>query len=238
MKKTYILVIALALMSIQTLAQGIIVKKTDGTEVRFPADIVESISVYGFETRGTAEGHEYVNLDLPSGTLWATCNIGASKPEEYGDYYAWGETATKSVYNWDTYQYGRSSSDVDNIGKDIAGTKYDVAHVKWGGGWRMPTLEQIKELLNNTTNEWTTLNGVAGRLFTGKNGGTVFLPAAGLRWYGELNIAGSYGYYWSSTLNESSPYYAWYLDFDWRLLAAWDRDNGSRFGGQSVRPVR
>lgn len=236
MKKTYILVVAWALMSIQALAQGIIVKKTDGTEVRFPANIVESISVYGFETKGMAEGHEYVNLDLPSGTLWATCNVGASRPEDYGDYYAWGETETKSVYSWDTYKYGSSLSGIDNNGEDIAGTKYDVAHVKWGGDWRMPTIEQCVELLNNTTRERTTLNGVKGHLFMGKNGGTLFFPSAGYRRDSGLHDAGSRSFYWSSTLLEEKPYTIDYLNFISGNV--WENGSLIRDNGLSVRPVR
>jgi len=176
-----------------------------------------------------------IDLGLPSGTKWACCNVGATKPEGYGDYYAWGETETKSVYSWDTYKYGRSSKDVDNIGADIAGTKYDVAHVKWGGGWRMPTLEQIKELMANTTHEWTRLNGVAGRLFTGKNGGTVFLPAAGDRWRGEFYGVGHWGIYWSSTPYDEN--YACYLYF-YSDNAYWDYFNYFRNFGVIVRPVR
>ena len=90
-----------------------------------------------------------INLGLPSGTLWACCNVGASMPEEYGGSYAWGETEEKSAYDWSTYiHYDISNYTCNDIGSDISGTDYDVAHVKWGGSWHMPSLEQIKELLN------------------------------------------------------------------------------------------
>lgn len=177
---------------------------------------------------------EAIDLGLPSGTKWASCNIGATKPEEYGGYYAWGETEEKEVYNGSTYKYNQNGSYV-NLGSDISGTEYDVAHVKWGGKWCMPTLDDIKELLHNCTSEWTTLNGVYGRKFTSNiNGNSIFLPAAGYRWTGGLRYAGENGHYWSSTQ------YPDYLDFAYYLLfgsggAEW-YGIGRNFG-QSVRPV-
>ena len=156
---------------------------------------------------------EAIDLDLPSGTKWASCNVGATKPEEYGGYYAWGETEEK----------------------DISGTKYDVAHVKWGGNWCMPTKDDIKELLDNCTYEWTTLNGVNGRKFTSNiNGNSIFLPAAGYRWYGALRIAGEDGYYWLSTQYPDGSSYAYSLYFE-SYGAYWS--DGDRYCGQSVRPV-
>ena len=181
-----------------------------------------------------------IDLGLPSGTKWACCNVGASAPEQYGDYYAWGETSPKSVYNWDTYQYGYYNYDGDyshlvNIGSDIAGTGFDAATANWGAPWRMPSKTQIQELVNSCTSTWTTQNGVNGREFVGPNGGTIFLPAAGGRWDSDLYGAGSAGYYWSSTLDESSPYNAYYLYFN-SGSASWGYDD--RYGGLSVRPVR
>ncbi len=181
-----------------------------------------------------------IDLGLPSGTLWACCNVGASSPEDYGGYYAWGETQTKDVYNWDTYQYGYYNGDGDyshlvNIGSNISGTQYDAATANWGAQWRMATSEDIQELLSNTTYTWTTKNGVNGGEFKGANGGTVFLPAAGRRWTGELYGEGSYGRYWSSSLYESGPYYAYGLDFG-SGGAYWSI--GDRYDGFSVRPVR
>ena len=187
------------------------------------------------------ENHPHIiDLGLPSGTKWACCNVGATTPEDYGGHYAWGETQPKSVYNWDTYQYGYYNYDDDyshlvNIGSDIAGTSYDAATVNWGAPWRMPSLTQIKELLNNCSSIWTTQNGVNGRRFTGPNGGSIFLPAAGSRWGSGLGIAGTYGIYWSSSLYESHPDNAYNLGFG-SGSANWYSD--SRNGGLSVRPVR
>ena len=199
---------------------------------------------------GSANGHEYVDLGLPSGTLWATCNIGANKPEGYGSYFAWGETGTKSTYNWDTYKY--VNGDYDKLTKYCNTSEYgdngftdnltqlqsgdDPATAKWGSGWRTPSKLQWEELLSNTTNQWTTKNGVAGRLFTSKrNGQSVFLPAAGRRWVSELGLAGSSGFYWSRSLNTDNPSYAWDLDFysDNCIMFSY-----YRYGGFSVRPVR
>ena len=161
--------------------------------------------------------------------------MGATQPEEYGGYYAWGETEEKDVYSEDTYKYYQNGSYV-NIGSDISGTEYDVAHVKWGGNWCMPTLDDIFELLDNCTNEWTTLNGVNGRKFTSKiNGNSIFLPAVGFRWYGDLYDDGDYGFYWSSTQNPDYSYNAYYFGI-FSVRAFWDYYY-NRYFGQSVRPV-
>ncbi len=190
---------------------------------------------YG-ETSCPDNNHPHtIDLGLPSGTKWACCNVGASAPEQYGNYYAWGETQTKNVYNEDTYQYYQNRRWV-NIGSDIACTRYDAATVNWGAPWRMPSRTQIEELCSNCFLTWTTQNGVYGLKFTGPNGGTVFLPAAGIRWDGELRGAGGgWSHYWSSTLYESDPYYAYELYF-YSGGANWDYS--LRFGGLSVRPVR
>lgn len=174
-----------------------------------------------------------IDLGLPSGTLWACCNVGASKPEEYGGYYAWGETKTKSVYDWSTYQYYNSNTGYVNIGSDIAGTSYDAATANWGAPWQMPTLAQIQELLNNTTSMWTIQNGVDGRIFTGRNGGTVFLPAAGYRRDESLDREVSYGCYWSSSLFDSLSDYAHALYFNSGYVHGYYRRDG-----YTVRPVR
>ena len=176
-----------------------------------------------------------IDLGLPSGTKWACCNVGADKPEGYGGYYAWGETEEKATYNWDTYIYCDGSMNTcQDIGSDIAGTSYDVAHVKWGGSWVMPSLDQILELEDNCTYEWTTLNGIKVGKFTGNNGGTIFLPVAGSRWGGDLYSADSYGTYWSSTQVTSYVGDAIDLGFDSgsAYFGYWNRG-----GGRKVRPV-
>ena len=201
---------------------------------------------------GTYNGHEYVDLGLPSGTLWATCNVGATSPEEYGDYFAWGETQPKDTYNWSTYQYCMGSdhtltmycTDTDphfhfgyNGFYDDLTTllpEDDVATANWGSGWRMPTRAQWEELYVNAAYTWTTRGGVHGRLFTASNGNSLFLPAAGYRSDVELKFAGIGGYYWSSSLYDC-PVYAMGFLFGVDVCFVL---NGNRDTGRSVRPVR
>ena len=177
-------------------------------------------------------GHEYVDLGLPSGLKWATCNVGASKPEEYGNYYAWGETSTKSNYSSDN-----SVTDGKNF-SDIGGDpQYDVARKQWGGSWRLPTEAEFEELLNenNCTWTWTTQNGIKGcKVTSKKNGNSIFLPAAGWRDYTWLDFQGTNGSYWGSTPHEGNSNNAYYLYF-----SSGGHDTGcySRYSGQSVRPV-
>ena len=191
------------------------------------------------------EKNEAIDLGLPSGTKWANMNVGASAPEEYGGYYAWGETEEKSNYDWSTYKWCNGSYDtqtkyctsssygtVDN--KTVLDPEDDVAHVKWGGSWRMPTLDEQKELLNNCTWKWTTRNGVNGYTVTGPNGNSIFLPAAGCRYGTEVSNRGSYGYYWSSSLHSYNSSFAYRLYFDG---GGHDWGSGSRCSGRSVRPV-
>jgi len=196
--------------------------------------------------------HEYVDLGLPSGTMWATCNVGASKPEEYGDYFAWGETTPKSTYSWSTYKWSKGSettmtkyctmSDYGYNGFTDNLTELqpedDAATANWGSGWQMPSFDQIEELLNSiyTTTEWTQVNGVNGRKVTSQsNGNSIFLPAAGYRWDDELFNAGSSGNYWARSLDPDLGYYACYLYFN---SGSWYWDGNSHSGGHSVRAVR
>jgi hypothetical protein len=145
---------------------------------------------------------------LPSGTLWATCNVGANSLEEYGDYFAWGETTPKSTYNWSTYfdtDNGNTFKKYNNYGglTELL-PEDDAATVNWGSVWQIPSFAQIQELCNSnyTMTEWTQLNGVNGRKITSKsNGNTIFLPAAGYRNSTSYDNAGSEGYYWSRSLD-------------------------------------
>ena len=178
-----------------------------------------------------------IDLGLPSGTKWACCNVGADKPEAYGGYYAWGETEEKSIYNNETYQYYNGYW--QNLGSGISGTEYDVAQEKWKGPWVMPSREQQFELVNNCTSTWTTQNGVRGKLFTGANGGSIFLPAAGSRRDSSLVNADSGGYYWSSTQYPSKSNNAFCLYFGPHLGSDTTTTFyiGNRSDGHSVRPV-
>ena len=175
-------------------------------------------------------------VDLGLSVLWAAYNVGASSPEEYGGYYAWGEIEEKDSYTWENYEfYNPSTGNFDFI-EEISGTSYDVAHVKWGGGARMPTFKEVKELVNNCTFEYGTYNGVKGDYVTGPNGNSIFLPFAGSRFYVDLIDEGA-GCFWSGTYYDDDGddgRYAFYLGCRW--------DHGTwgscyRKGGHSVRPV-
>ena len=191
-------------------------------------------------------GHEYVDLGLS--VKWATCNVGATTPEEYGDYFAWGETTPKDYYDLDTYKYCNGTWDtmtkyctssyygtVDN--KTTLELTDDAAHVNWGGSWRMPTRAEQEELIdtNNCTWEWITQNGVKGYKVTSKkNGNSIFLPVAGLRSSSRLYDAGSNGFYWSSSLDTSDSGIAFHFYFNSSNVSWYDT---SRCCGLSVRPV-
>ena len=190
-------------------------------------------------------GYEYVDLGLPSGLKWATCNVGASTPEECGGYYAWGETEEKDNYSWSTYKWCNGSDDsmtkyctdssygtVDN--KTTLDPEDDVAHVKWGGSWRMPTNAEQDELLKNCTWNKTIQNGVNGCKVTGPNGNSIFLPDAGFRSNAEVNGWGNCGGNWSSLLYSNDCHYALDLisEISYNALYA-----NERYLGLSVRPV-
>lgn len=177
------------------------------------------------EPAGSINGHDYVDLGLPSGVKWATCNVGASSPSDYGDYFAWGETSTKSGYNSKTE--GKTMSDIGGS------SSYDAARANWGGSWRLPTLAELEELKERCTWTWTTENGHNGYRVQGPNGKSIFLPAAGGRYGTTLNFAGEIGYYWSPTPSEDS-YYACGLYFNsGSRIVDWNY----RYYGYSVRPV-
>ena len=203
---------------------------------------------------------EAVDLGLPSGLKWSSCNLGASKSEEYGGCYQWGDLpdiSDTSIYlDWNSCPYHTGT--VDNSGwtkyipsnkssywsgtgnpdnKTILDPGDDVVHVKWGGKWRMPTEAEFDELIDNCSSEWTTLNGVSGMKFTSKkNGKSIFLPAAGERCYDFLISVGSSGNYWSSSLNTDDPSSAYRMDF-FPFSGLVFTDYVRRCFGLSVRPV-
>lgn len=212
------------------------------------------------------DGHEYVDLGL--GVKWATCNLGANRPEEFGDYYAWGETrpyykdghaydspmaATNfrvgktSGYCWDSYFDSNADGTVfskyyNGDGKTVLDLEADAAHVNWGGDWRMPTQDELYELLSleNCTWTWQTADstefgGTLGwKVKSKKNGNSIFLPAAGYRFLKDLNYVGSCGYYWSSSLYSSSSNGAIHLKSE---SGHYYNNNKDRSFGMSIRPV-
>ena len=199
----------------------------------------------------TVDEHEYVDLGLPSGVLWATCNVGAESPEAFGDYFAWAETQPKAVYDWKSYRYGDFCIERYDLTKYCTDSLYgadgfadyksilepedDAATVNWGEEWRTPTSEEWEELMQYTSAVRTTLNDVGGWLLTADNGNAIFLPAAGYWWDDILNAAGI-GVYWSSLVNKDSPCRAWGFHFNWdqcHICGSSDRNRG-----QTVRAVR
>ena len=190
--------------------------------------------------------HPHV-IDLGIGLRWCCCNVGASVPWEFGMHYAWGETVEKSDYSWETYKYWRDDDDYSGLTKYVTyidGPFYDyntvlepnddVAHVKLGGSWRMPTDEEWTELREECTWIWTTQNGVIGRKVTGPNGNSIFIPAAGILDGTYLGGAGSHGCYWSSSLSTDRPDSAWGVNFD---SGSARRGYDYRYYGRTVRAV-
>lgn len=189
--------------------------------------------------------HEWVDLGLSSGTLWATCNVGANSPEEYGDYFAWGETSPKSIYDWSTYKWCISDSKmtkycstpnygtVDNLFQ--LELEDDAAYVNWGSSWRTPTRYQAEELATQCSWKGYAVNGIGGWLGTGPNGNTLFLPAAGYFSSNSHIYPGSHGMYWSSTVGNAAPqsYRLWLYYIN---VECANRSN--RCLGCTVRPVR
>ena len=187
-----------------------------------------------FTTLDKYNGHEYVDLGLPSGLLWATCSVGATSPEEYGNYYAWGETTTKSTYeesNCPNYKLGISQLQSQGYidGEGNLTPQYDAAAANWGGPWRMPTKTELEELINNCTWTWITQNGVKGQSVQGPSGASIFLPAAGYRFRSSLKDAGDYGCYWSSTPYDFDAAYLLYGNGVWCGYI--------RCSGFTVRPI-
>ena len=220
-----------------------------GQEVSFATSISEQQETSYSQPTGYVGGYGYVDLGLPSGTLWAYTNIGASVPEEYGNYYAWGETETKETYDWSNYRYCNGSentltkySNDQSYGNEgftdtltVLEAEDDAATANWGNNWRMPTQTEMQELIDNCDTTWTTQNNVAGMLFTSRNNGnSIFLPAAGIRNDSSLGDAGSYGYYWTSSLRTDFPYDALKLNFNSVDYSMYDNE---RDYGLSVRPV-
>ena len=210
-----------------------------GSNIELDATINEP--GHGFEN-----GHEWVDLGLS--VKWATCNVGATTPEEYGVYFAWGEVEPKTTYNWSTYKYGTDEDQLTKYcndssrGKDgfmdnktVLDPEDDAATANWGGAWRMPTDAEFSELINNCTWTWTTQNSVNGHKVTGPNGNSIFLPVAGLMHVDTLDYAGSLGFYWCSLLD------GYPLDATGGcFFSGPDRVHGgcsNRYSGLSVRPV-
>lgn len=249
MRRFLIAFIILSFIVAQSIqAQKIVLHLEGNRKAEYSVEQLDSIT---FE-EDDIKGHEWVDLGLPSGTLWATCNVGANTPEEFGDYFAWGETKPKEIYSWATYIHCNGSENTitkyctdskngyngitDNI-KDLL-PEDDAATVNWGSGWQIPSDVQRDELIHYTTHTWITQNGVMGMIFTSTiNGKRVFFPAAGVRNNSSLDDESTYGHYWTRTLGHGVDPKARRMYFNSTQL-----DTGGnyryRFYGESIRPVR
>ena len=236
--------------------------KTTKTQTITRSNIL-SMPAVTYEGTALAPVHEAVDLGLPSGLKWATCNIGANAPTEYGDYFAWGATepyyesqdplvwkaGKEAGYTWPNCPFRTSGDSHSNVkfskyitsglygpidNKIVLDPEDDAAYVNWGGTWRMPTDEEWTELRTECTWTWTTQNGVNGRLVTGPNGNSIFLPAAGQRYDTRLGYIGSFSGYWSSSLSTDYSDYAGYVYFRSDIVY---RDDFFRYDGRSVRAV-
>ena len=192
---------------------------------------------------------ESVDLGLPSGTIWAACNLGASSPEECGYYYAWGEIEPKDKYTWGNYKFETQNNFIKNFekynkedGKTILDSEDDAAHVVLGGEWHMPTKEQIEELLYNTTIEKSELKGVEGILIKSIiNDNTLFFPFSGYKSGGDIIGKDKLTYYWSSSINEKYPDNAISIDSDYydrHKSDDWEKFSSEyRYRGLCIRGV-
>ena len=188
-----------------------------------------------------AETHEYVDLGLPSKTLWAKTNIGASSPEGFGDYFAWGETTTKSTYSWSNYQYCSGTAEtVQDLGAQISGTKYDAARAKWGNDWQMPTYDQVNELILECDLAIKTYNGVKCMEFKGPNGNAIYFPCPGYKYDNNFVSENKVTYYWMGSKdmegNIDSKATALYIRVG--SGAKVESTTAQRRTGLPIRPVR
>lgn len=204
-----------------------VVHCNDGSTMRINLSEIDFIDYEDAET-------EYrKSVDLGLSVRWAECNVGANAPEDFGDYFAWGETLSKKSYTEATYKPSDASGFL-NIGKNITATQYDAARTQWGGKWRMPTICEIDELTSRCTWTWTTFNGVNGYSIVGPSGNSIFLPAAGQYRDSKVVDSGTHGYYWSSTLSYDYPTAAFNLNFA-GYSANW---SANRSYGFCIRPVK
>ena len=264
MKKLILSLFAIASLAFAANAVTNMIVKFNGEKTNiFNVDQVKQVYyreyIDGVTINGWVGNHSYVDLGLPSGTKWATYNVGATKPTEYGNYFAWGETKPKEDYNDSTYKWSKDTGEKNNSGRTIYEyTKYctdskygtvdnkkvldaedDAATANWGSAWRMPTFEEMKELEESC--EWDKdylgYLGCDMYVFRGRskvNGATIFLPYAGDRYNTDLSYAGLSGHYWSSSLSERSSYSAYCLYFYGYGIS---RDYDYRYNGHSVRAV-
>ena len=206
--KKYILMVAAIACHFAVQAQTVNVHFKNGQKIQFSSANVEYVDFSEKAPDPTVSAGAVVDLGLS--VYWCSCNVGAEAPEEYGDYFAWGETKPKNEYTQNNYSYYNSNTATyTNIGDDISGTEYDAATMNLGSDWRMPTMDEFQELLDKCTWEWAQINGMNGYKVTAENGNSIFIPAAGFQIQGYNQMTGSQLYYWTSNQgNENGFAYA------------------------------
>lgn len=210
---------------------SVILPPTDSESPNKPENPINS-------TIGISKGHNYVDLGLS--VKWATMNVGAESIEDYGDYYAWGEVQPKNVYGISSYKWSKNNQDSyikynDTDNKTTLELSDDAASVIWGGAWRIPTVDEQKELQSKCTWTWAKSKGVYGYLVTGMNGNSIFLPAGGVRIESDIHKVGEAGYYWCRSRDINYHIYAYYSSF---AEEGYDScDSYIRYFGHLIRPV-
>lgn len=250
MKKSLFLVLIICLININTKAEKwvMVINNENGTTTEFPVNEISNVKILeGHDDSRTVTVNEnnmqvkFVDLGLPSGTLWADRNLGATAVGEYGNYFAWAETTTKTTYSWDTYLVSSANCGTANDpfmeNNAISKTNYDAAKAVWGGECRMPTSWEFQELINECNWTLTTVNGAKGYLISSKKAAissTIFLPFAG--WYDETggSVYGMNGYYWTGDLYEGYEEESWCMKLE---IGDYHVGGWKRFNGLSIRPV-
>ena len=217
MKKGFLMMLAVMFLGTAGYAKGDVTESTNGVEA----------------------------VDLGLSVKWANMNVGAKKASGFGTYFAWGETKSKDYYSWNTYAWSKGDSQFltkysNTDRRSQLAPVDDAAHVNLGGGWRMPTVDEFEELINNCTWEWTTQDGVNGYKVTSKKtGNSIFLPITGFRYYADTQFRSIMGVYWTSSLYTGNPNKAWCLEFNFSdIKVHYGNLSSNRFSGRCIRAVQ
>ena len=246
MKRIKLILALLPFMAVPANAQSLVVGDANGDG---SLDISDVVTIVNRVLEGSPTSYRLcpdnkhphlIDLGLPSGTLWSCCNVDAKTPQDYGGYYAWGETKTKSQYDLSTYSHYDSTNRYHHLGYDISGTNYDVAHVKWKGFWKMPNSDQLNELLSYCSYKFTKVGGVKGIKFTAPNGGSIFFPNSGSYYGATYNDDNSFGQIWASSFPQNVSLS--YGPADAFLYSETNEDVRvvvvNRYHGFTVRPIQ
>lgn len=225
--KKLIFTFTLIATQMAVVAQTVNIHFKNGQQIQYPSDNVDYVDFSAKAAGPTITTGQVVDLGLS--VYWASCNLGAEKPEDYGDYYAWGETKSKFDYDKKNYSfYNSSTTQYIEIGDDISGTVYDAATVNLGGNWRMPTKIEMSELIDKCSWEWVQIGGKNGCKVTGPNGNSIFLPAGGV----SRQYQGETCNYWISTNVETGRAYSLSAYFENQRISF-----GYKYQGHLIRPV-